>query len=293
MKNLKTILTFWIGSISILSQAQYYIARDLTAENSFSENIEGPNVDRHGNLLVVNYINDGTIGLVKPNGKASLFATLQNASIANSIMLDKQGNLLLADWVGHSILKVNKQSKAITTYCHSDQFNQPNDLCITRNGTLYASDPNWKEGTGKLWKIDTLGNEFLLESDLGTTNGIELSPSERILYVNESVQRNVWAYDVNRAGDISNKRLLIKFEDFGLDGMKCDLEGNLYIARHGKGVIAIVTPEGELVREISLKGKNVSNLTFGGKDGRTCYATLQDRKCIETFRTEIPGKRWK
>ena len=229
MKNLKTILTFWIGSISILSQAQYYIARDFTAENSFSENIEGPNVDRHGNLLVVNYINDGTIGLVKPNGKASLFATLQNASIANSIMLDKQGNLLLADWVGHSILKVNKQSKAITTYCHSDQFNQPNDLCITRNGTLYASDPNWKEGTGKLWKIDTLGNEFLLESDLGTTNGIELSPSESILYVNESVQRNVWAYDVNRAGDISNKRLLIKFEDFGLDGMKCDLEGNLYI----------------------------------------------------------------
>jgi sugar lactone lactonase YvrE len=75
--------------------------------------------------------------------------------------------------------------------------------------------------------------------------------------------------------------------------MKCDVNGNLYIARYGKGTIAIVTPEGELVREVHLKGKNVSNIAFGGKDGRTCYVTLQDRKCVEVFRSEIPGKRWR
>jgi hypothetical protein len=35
--------------------AQPYVARDLTAENLFSENIEGPNVNKAGNLFVVNY----------------------------------------------------------------------------------------------------------------------------------------------------------------------------------------------------------------------------------------------
>jgi sugar lactone lactonase YvrE len=112
------------------------------------------------------------------------------------------------------------------------------------------------------------------------------------LYVNESVQRKIWAFDVNENGDISNKRLVIEFPDFGFDGMKCDLEGNLYVTRYGKGAIAIITPDGEIVREVELKGKGASNITFGGKDGQTCYVTLQDRKCVETFRSEIPGKRW-
>jgi gluconolactonase len=273
--------------------AQYYQARDLTSENTFSENIEGPNVDKKGNLFVVNYGQDGTIGIVKPNGKANLYVTLPAGSIANSIMFDASENLLLADWKGHNILKVEKKLKIVSTYYHSELFNQPNDLCINSSGQLFVSDPDWKAGTGKLWRIDSNRIAHLLEDNMGTTNGIELSPDEKILYVNESVQRKIWAYDLDQAGNISNKRLFISFDDFGLDGMKCDLKGNLYIARYGKGTIAIVTPERELVREVNLKGKNVSNIAFGGKDGRTCYVTLQDRKCVEAFRSEIPGKKWR
>ena len=111
---------------------------------------------------------------------------------------------------------------------------------------------------------------MLLAENMGTTNGIELSPDEKILYVNESAQRKIWAFDVDDNGNINNKRLLIEFPDFGFDGMKCDLEGNLYVARYGKGTIALIEPDGELFREVELKGKNVSNITFGGKDGRTC-----------------------
>ena len=291
MKFIKAILISLLGFLGFAVHAQYYQARDLTSENTFSENIEGPNVDKKGNLFVVNYGQDGTIGIVKTNGKASLYVTLPNGSIANSIMFDSHENLLLADWKGHNILKVEKKSKTVSTYYHSELFNQPNDLCTNSSGQLFASDPNWKDSTGKLWRIDTNQNAHLLEDTMGTTNGIELSPDEKILYVNESVQRKIWAYDLDQEGNISNKRLFISFEDFGLDGMKCDLKGNLYVARYGKGVIAIVTPEGEVVREVNLKGKNVSNIAFGGGDGRTCYVTLQDRRCIETFRSEIPGKR--
>ena len=294
MKQLGTALVI-IGllSNSFYSSAQYYQAKDLTAENLFTGNIEGPNVDKKGNLYVVNFQKDGTIGIVNKKGKVKLFVTLSEGSIANSIMFDANENLLLADFKGHNVLKVDKKTKAISVYCHNDQFNQPNDLCINKKGQLFASDPNWKESTGKLWRIDTNGQAVLLAEGMGTTNGIELSPDEKILYVNESVQRKIWAFDVDDKGNISNKRLLIEFPDFGFDGMKCDLEGNLYVARYGKGTIALVEPDGELFREVELKGKKVSNITFGGKDGRTCYVTLQDRKCVETFRSEIPGKRWR
>ena len=294
MKPLKsTLILIGILSASYYSNGQYYQTRDLTAENLFTGNIEGPNVDKKGNLYVVNFQKDGTIGVVNKRGKVKLFVTLPEGSTANAIMFDANENMLLADFTGHNVLKVNKKTKAVSVYCHNDQFNQPNDLCINKKGQLFASDPNWKESTGKLWRIDTNGQAVLLAEGMGTTNGIELSPDEKILYVNESVQRKIWAFDVDDKGNISNKRLLIEFPDFGFDGMKCDLGGNLYVSRYGKGTIDIVTPDGEIAREVELKGKNVSNITFGGKDGRTCYVTLQDRKCVETFRSEIPGKKWR
>ena len=75
-----------------------------------------------------------------------------------------------------------------------------------------------------------------------------------------------------------------------MDGMKCDSKGNLYVTRYGKGTVAIFNPSGRQLQEVQLKGKNVSNITFGGKDDRTCFVTLQDRKCVEKFRTDISGK---
>lgn len=265
---------------------------DHTAENLFSNNIEGPAFDKKGNLYVVNFQKDGTIGLVKPNGKAELFVTLPEGSIANSIQFDKKGMMFLADFKGHNVLKVDPKTKKISVHAHNEAFNQPNDLCINKKDQLFASDPNWKEGTGQIWRIDPDGRTFLLQSGMGTTNGIELSPDEKTLYVNESVQRKVWAFDVDEAGNISDKRLFAEFPDHGFDGMKCDKMGNLYITRYGKGTIVVLSPEGKQLKEFALKGKNCSNLVFGGKSGKTIYVTLQDRKGMERIENDIPGKRY-
>jgi gluconolactonase len=286
------IILIAAGFVANLAHAQgpLFQATDFTQENIFSENIEGPAFDKHGNLYVVNFQKDGTIGLVKSNGDASLFLTLPEGSTANSIQFDKKGNMYLADFTGHNVLKVNMKTKQVTTHSHNDSFNQPNDICINRKGQLFASDPNWKESTGKLWRIDSDGSSVLLTSDMGTTNGIELSPNEKTLYVNESVQRKIWAFDVDAKGNISNKKLFAEFPDFGLDGMKCDAQGNLYVTRHGKGTILVLSPQGKLIREISMKGKKCSNLIFGGKEGKTVFVTLQDRKGMEKFQNDVGGK---
>ncbi len=278
--------------LSLVFQNEYYTAKDLTEENLFTDNIEGPNVDKDNNLFVVNYQKDGTIGKVAADGSVSLYVTLPYESVANAIMWDANGNMLLADWKGHNILKVNTKNRRVSVLCHNRGFNQPNDITLNSKGQIFASDPNWADSTGNLWRIEPEGKVTKLAGDMGTTNGIEISPDEKTLYVNESVQRKVWAFDLNDKGEISNKRLLIEFPDYGMDGMKCDLKGNLYITRHGKGTIAIVSPNGKLIREVMMKGKKTSNIIFGGPDGKTCYVTLQDRKCVETFRSEIAGKKW-
>jgi gluconolactonase len=265
-------------------------AEDFTEENLFSQNIEGPAFDKQGKLYVVNFQKDGTIGLVKPDGTAELFLTLPQGSTANSIKFDSKGTMYLADFSGHNVLKVDMKTKKVSVYVHNDKFNQPNDLCINSKDQLFASDPNWKESTGKLWRIDRGGKAVLLDDKMGTTNGIELSPDEKILYVNESVQRKIWAFDVDAKGNISNKRLFAEFPDFGFDGMKCDKQGNLYVTRHGKGTIAVLSPKGDLIREIQLRGKSCSNLVFGGLNGKLVFVTLQDRKGMEMFRNDIAGK---
>jgi len=269
-----------------------YVSSVLTEPGSFTQGIEGPAVDGEGNVYAVNYERQHTIGKVTPEGVCSVFVELPNGSVGNGIRFDSAGDMLVADYVNHNVLRVNMRTKAISVHAHEPAMNQPNDIAISGDDYVFASDPNWGESTGQIWRIDPNGAVTLLEAGMGTTNGIEVSPDGRTLYVNETVQRRIWAYDLSPERTVADKRLLIEFPDYGMDGMRCDIDGNLYVTRYGKGTIAILTPGGEVVREVELHGKSCSNLTFGGPDGRTVYVTMADNGNIETFRTDTPGLCW-
>jgi sugar lactone lactonase YvrE len=269
--------------------AQKIQSSDFTPEFSFTKGIEGPAVDKEGNLYAVNFKEQGTIGIVDTSGNGSVYVTLPEGSIGNGIRFDQDQNMYIADYTGHNVLLIKKGSKEVSVWAHNPDMSQPNDLSIAPNGTIYLSDPNWTESTGRIWMVDAARKIILLEENMGTTNGIEVNHDGKKLYVNESVQRNVWQYDINADGSLSNKTKLIDFEDFGMDGMRCDVKGNLYITRFEKGTVAIVSPDGKILDEVLLKGKNPSNITFGGKDGKTCFVTLADRGCFESFRAPNQG----
>lgn len=269
-----------------------YKSRLLTKPHVFTSGIEGPACDRDGNLYAVNYARRHTIGVVTPQGDSRLFLELPAGATGNAIRFHPSGQMFIADYTGHRILRVDMQTQEIDTFMEQPAMNQPNDLTVTRSGIWFASDPNWKQSDGKLWRIDESGKDELLEFGMGTTNGIEVSNDERTLYVNETIQRRIWKYDLTVDGQINNKRLFYEFTDYGLDGMRCDVEGNVYVTRFGKGTIAVLSPQGKEIREITLHGKQCTNLTFGGVDGRTCYVTMADTGAVETFRTEVTGRCW-
>jgi sugar lactone lactonase YvrE len=204
--------------------------------------------------------------------------------------------MYVADYVEHKVLKINMKTKRVSTYAHEPKMHQPNDLAIAPNGTLYASDPDWGKSTGQLWCItkdkDGKGKVQLVADKMGTTNGIEVSPDGATLYVNESIQRNIWAFAIEKDGALTGKRLLKKFDDHGFDGMRCDVDGNLYVTRYGKGTVVVVSPKGEVVREIDVLGKSPSNLCFGGADGKTVYVTEVDNRRLVQFRVDRPGLAW-
>jgi gluconolactonase len=287
-------LTFLQGQKHLFSDNnELFQARHFTEPGSFTAGVEGPAVDIEGNLYAVNFNRQHTIGKITPDGDASVFVELWNGSIANGIRFNSRGDMLLADYVNHNVLKVDMETREISVYAHEPRMNQPNDLAIGANDIVYASDPNWADSDGQLWRVDPDGSTVLLEENMGTTNGIEVSTDETKLYVNESVQRNVWQYDLSPDGEVSNKELLIQFPDYGMDGMRCDADGNLYITRYGKGTVAVVSPEGEVIREIEMAdGSNISNLAFGGPDGQTVYVTVADIGNVQVFRADKPGRSW-
>jgi sugar lactone lactonase YvrE len=190
------------------------------------------------------------------------------------------------------VWKVDPRTKKISLLAHEPRMNQPNDLAIDNKDRVYASDPNWKNGTGQLWRIDPNGTTHLLDT-MGTANGVEVSPDNKKLYVGESVQRRIWVYDLGSDGSVKNKQLFYEFSDHGLDGMRCDQQGNLYVTRFGKGTILLLAPDGTKLEEITLMGKRPTNIAFGGPDGRTAYVTMQDQGNVEQFRVEIPGREFK
>lgn len=256
----------------------------FTAPDTFTAGVEGPAVDAAGNLYAVNFAREGTIGRVTPGGEAHVYVELPEGSTGNGIRFGESGTMYVADYTGHNVLRVDPATRKVSVLAHEPAMSQPNDLAIAPDGSIYLSDPDWAEGTGRLWRATPAGDVELLGEGMGTTNGIEVSPDGHYLYVNESVQRRLWRYRIDAGGGLSAKQLLRTWDDHGLDGMRFGPDGLLYVTRHGKGTVEAVTPGGAFAYEVALAGAKPSNIAFGGRGGRTAYVTVADRGNVERFR---------
>jgi sugar lactone lactonase YvrE len=286
----------WITVSPAIAQEALFQSRQITPSGEYTFGIEGPAVDARGNLYVVNFGKPGTIGKVSAGAAQSeLFAVLPEGSVGNAIRFDREGRMFVADYKKHNVFLVSPDGKDVKTYFHSDDFNQPNDLTVADDGTIYASDPHWKQHDGQIWRIskaasgETIGEKMTAERKMSTTNGIDLSPDGKTLYVGESDTREIWAYRIDGTRLLS-PRLVKRFADFDIDGLRSDTAGHLFVARIMKGTIAELSPQGKLEREIQLTAREPTNLAFGGPDGKTIFVTQRKGGFVESFRTDRPGR---
>ena len=292
---LSSLTLAWLGFGPLRAEPALFQSQRVTPAGEYTFGIEGPAVDAAGNLYVVNFQKAGTIGKLQPHAVASeLFATLPDGSIGNSIRFAPDGRMFVADYKKHNIFIIESGSANPREYFHSDELNQPNDMTVAKDGTIYASDPNWKRRDGQVWRISrsadgkVSGEVMASPRAMSTTNGIDLSPDGTTLYVGESNTREIWAYRIDGSKLVS-PRLVKKFPDHDIDGIRTDVDGRIYAARMSKGTVVILTDSGRIEREISLTASEPSNLAFGGPDGRTIYVTQRKGGYIESFRVARPG----
>jgi gluconolactonase len=263
---------------------------------------EGPVWDRRGKQLYYVEIIGNAIWKWKPGGGHE--AVLKPSGHANGMTFDKEGRLTVAGWCTRSIFRFERDG-AITTIASAYQgkkFNSPNDIVVKSDGSIYFTDSagglvipgmvaedvqRYLDVQG-VYRITPDGKEVQLAiADCTYPNGLAFSPDEKLLYVNDSRLGIIRVFDVRADGSVGPGRLFHKMtgEDAGVaDGMKCDVEGNVYCT--GPGGVHVIDPKGRLLGRLKVPGHS-TNMAFGDDDWCSLFVTTYHS--VYRTRVKVPG----
>jgi gluconolactonase len=135
-----------------------------------------------------------------------------------------------------------------------------------------------------------LGTMSLLVADFVLPNRLAFSPDESVLYINDTRRKHIRAFDLLPSGMLAKQTDRV-FADLGgdepgvPDGMKVDIEGNVYCG--GAGGIWIIDPRGKKLGHIVHGAPATTNVAFGGDNWKTLYFT--SRSHLGSVKVKIPG----
>ncbi|WP_077000842.1 SMP-30/gluconolactonase/LRE family protein [Variovorax sp. KK3] len=268
---------------------------------------EGPVAMRDGSVLVVE-IRGGTVRRVAADGALSLVAECGGGP--NGAAIGPDGALYVcnnggssytpgqvlssgpaADYTGGSIQRVDLATGEVRVLydgCDGTRLSAPNDLVFDREGGFYFTDMGKKHAThrvhGALYYAQADGSGIRqLAYHLQQPNGVALSPDGGTVYVAETDTARLWAFDVAAPGEIRRHgtppphggRLVCGLPGYqGFDSMAVDAQGNICVATLTTGCITVVSPGGQVLRQVPVPDAHVTNICFGGPELRTAYVTL-------------------
>ena len=230
---------------------------------------------------------------------------------SNGLTLDRQGQVLAAAHGGRSVARIadNGARTVLVDRFQGKQLNSPNDIVVKSDGSIYFTDPpyavqvatpgaarpqGWwaapipgKELTcNGVYRLTPDGVLHLLVDDILLPNGLAFSPDESVLYIDDSANKHIRAFDVRPDGGLSNSRILLDMasNDPGVpDGMKVDLQGNVFCT--GPGGVWVCRADGALLGRIILP-ELPANLAWG-EDGGVLFITA--RTSVYRIKTRTRG----
>lgn len=223
---------------------------------------------------------------------------------SNGLTLDAGGLLTINEHGNRRVVRLERPGNVtvLADRYEGKRLNSPNDLVYRSDGGLYFTDPPFglprafddprKELPFSGVYLLRDGALTLLTRELSGPNGIALSPDEKYLYVSnwDLARKILMRYEVQSDGRIANGRVFHDFtsepEEVGLDGVKVDRDGNVYVSAP-RGVW-VLSPEGKPLARLE-PPEHTANFAWGDDDGRGLYLTASTG--LYRVRLEIPGVR--
>ena len=239
--------------------------------------------DKHGKQV---YLKPSGYTIINPNG---------GTEGANGLILDHNGKLILCQHGNRSVARMDapvnepKPNFEYLAKAHKGKlFNSPNDICLSRSGDMYFTDPPYglpKQDNDPIkelpfngiYLLKKNGTLILIDSTLTRPNGIALSKDEKYMIVANSDEKNaIWVkYMLDDDKNITSKSVFADMTHLvpkqkGLpDGLKIHKKG--YIFATGPGGVLIFHPDGRHLGTINT-GQATANCAFD-EDEKYLYMT--------------------
>ena len=250
---------------------------------------EGPAWSRDGYLVFSDIPNNKLLQL-EPGAAVTVFRSNSNGASGNTF--DAQGRLYTCESHLRRVTRTDKKGKVevLAERFQGKRLNAPNDVVVRKDGQIYFTDPAFgnQQDTRELdfygvYHISRRGDLEVIAKPKGRPNGIAVSPNGSVLYVANSDERNVRAYDLDKNGAASNERILVSNIEGVPDGMRVDEKGNLYVAA---SKLDVYTAEGKVLGSVPL-AETPSNCAFGDEDFASLYVTA--RTSVYRLRLNVKG----
>lgn len=206
--------------------------------------------------------------------------TLPDGGRGNGATLGPDNALYVADVGARRIVRIgladDPSPGAVTTVADTNHVGAPlrgpNDLIFAPDGSIYFTDPEGSsdDPIGAVYKVhSTTRHVSRIANGLRYPNGLVLSQDGETLYVAQSPLGCIEA--INLASGVLRPFAAVGGTG-GPDGLRLGADGYIYAAIFGGGVVAKVSPQGEVVARLPVGGQNPTNLCFA-QNGRGLYVT--------------------
>ena len=218
------------------------------------------------------------------SGATSVFRA--PSGFANGNTRDRNGRLITCEHGGRRVTRTEYDGSltVLMDRWQGKRLNSPNDVVVKSDGSVWFTDPPFginthyegavepQELPACVYRVDPAsGQTSMVADDVLGPNGLCFSPDESILYIVESrglPSRKIRAFDVVDEVRLGRSSVLIDAGPGTPDGMRCDIDGNLWIG-WGMGTpaldgVMVFEPGGSPIGRIALP-ERCANLCFGGR----------------------------
>lgn len=266
--------------------------------------IEGPVWDyREGHLI----FNDIPTSIVyRWSHEYGLKVLRENSNKANGNTYDRQGNIIACEHATSRLVRTDKNGgryEVLVSHYMGKELNSPNDVVVKSDGNIYFTDPRFGRNPSRVgvpreqelsfqgvFMLDPEnGRLTLLADDFENPNGLCFSLDEKHLFVNDSPRSHIRVFDVRKDGTLNNSRVWASTRGEGPgvpDGMKIDVEGNVYCC--AQGGLHFFDKYSKYLGVLKIP-EQAANFTFGDSDSSSLYITASTK--VYRAKIKIPGIR--
>lgn len=288
---------------------------------------EGPVIQADGSLLFVE-IERGTITRLTPQGEIEIAKDLGGGPngmatgpdgayyVCNNggFLFNKIDNInrtrpgVPEGYAGGSIDRVDLKTGEVQVLydrCGNHRLSGPNDIVFDNQGGFYFTDlgkmyPRFRQNGGLYYALADGSRIVEIAYPMITPNGVGLSPDGDVVYVAETETGRLWAFDLETSGVAKRHsspsphggRLVCGLPGYQrFDSLAVMASGNICVATLVTGCITVISPEGEVIRQVPTDDPMTTNICFGGDDLKTAYITLAGTGRIMEMEWPEPGLR--